>query len=209
VSARDEVLGRVRAALGARPQPPAVSRSYRRAGSSSAAERTSLFCERVGDYRARVVRAAPAAVAEAVAAAVPPGRFCVPAGVPSAWLPPTLERVSDEHLTPNELDRLDGVLTGCTVAVAETGTIVLTAGPTEGRRVLTLVPDRHVVVVAEEQIVELVPEALDVVARIVREDRRPVTFVAGPSATSDIELDRVEGVHGPRDLVVVVVGGGE
>ena len=207
VSARDEVLGRVRAAIGARPDAPAVLRSYRRAGSASAAERTSLFCARVGDYRARVVRAVPSSVAEAVAAAVPPGRFCVPEGVPAAWVPATVERVADAHLTPKELDRLDGVLTGCTVAIAETGTIVLTAGPREGRRALTLVPDRHVVVVAEEQIVELVPEALDVVGRIVREERRPVTFVAGPSATSDIELDRVEGVHGPRDLVVVVMGG--
>ena len=143
-------------------------------------------------------------MAEAVAAVAAGRRLCVPDGVPAAWVPASVEPVRDDGLTPAQLDGLDGVLTGCTVAIAETGTIVLTAAPDEGRRALTLVPDLHIVVVEERRIVELVPEAIEVVSRLVRDERRPVTFISGPSATSDIELDRVEGVHGPRNLVVVV-----
>ena len=205
MSARDELLARVRAA--AAPQPAAqVGRAYRRAGTLDAGARATRFCERVGEYRAHVVRVAPAGVAGAVRDAAAGRRLCVPSGVPAAWVPDEVVRVADDGLTARDLDTLDGVLTGCTVAIAETGTIVLTSGAAEGRRALTLVPDLHLVVVQEEQIVELVPEAMDVVARVVREERRPVTFVSGPSATSDIELDRVEGVHGPRNLVVIVVG---
>jgi L-lactate dehydrogenase complex protein LldG len=125
----------------------------------------------------------------------------VPGGVPAGWLPGGIERVRDDELTARELDAVDGVVTGCTLAIAETGTIVLTSGEAEGRRALTLVPDLHVCVVRTRDIVELVPEALERLAGV----RRPVTFVSGPSATSDIELDRVEGVHGPRRLVIVVV----
>ena len=105
-------------------------------------------------------------------------------------------------MSPQELDALDGVLTGCTVAIAETGTLVLSGGPGEGRRALTLVPDLHVCVVQGAQVVETVPEAFDVLRDAAT---RPLTFVSGPSATSDIELKRVEGVHGPRRLVVVIV----
>jgi L-lactate dehydrogenase complex protein LldG len=126
----------------------------------------------------------------------------VPAGLPAAWRPKDLELVEDAALTPHELDALDGVVTGCTLAIAETGTIVLTSAPEEGRRALTLVPDLHVCVVQETQVVELVPEAF---ATLAAGARRPITLVSGPSATSDIELSRVEGVHGPRDLVILVV----
>jgi L-lactate dehydrogenase complex protein LldG len=108
-------------------------------------------------------------------------------------------------LTVEDLDRVDAVLTGARVAIAETGTIVLTAGPAEGRRALSLVPDLHVCVVESRQIVELVPEAMAVLEELVVRERRPLTFVSGPSATSDIELSRVEGVHGPRTLVVLIV----
>jgi L-lactate dehydrogenase complex protein LldG len=204
LSARDDLLARVRAAIGERPVEATVPRAYRRTGTLTQDERVTLFCERVADYRARVERTDAAAVAHVVERVAGGLRLCVPEGVPREWLPAGVEPVRDDALTPPQLDALDGVLTGCTVAVAETGTIVLTSAPDEGRRALTLVPDLHVVVVRESQVVELVPEALAVLAPLVREERRPVTFVSGPSATSDIELDRVEGVHGPRNLVVVV-----
>jgi L-lactate dehydrogenase complex protein LldG len=120
-----------------------------------------------------------------------------------SWRPAGVELVEDHGLSAHELDRIDGALTGCTAAIAETGTIILTGGPPEGRRALTLVPDLHICVVGEAQICELLPEALAVIG-----DRglasRPITFISGPSATSDIELSRVEGVHGPRNLVVLV-----
>jgi L-lactate dehydrogenase complex protein LldG len=204
--ARAEILGRI-AAAGRAPAAP-VPRAYRRDGARPAAERLALFCERVGDYRADVERVGAGALAGAIAAACErhgARRLVVPAGLPAAWRPPDLELVEDDGLTARELDRLDGVVTGCTVAIAETGSIALTAGAREGRRALTLVPDLHVCVVEEHQIVELVPEALALLGRIVASERRPVTLVSGPSATSDIELKRVEGVHGPRRLVVLVV----
>ena len=131
-------------------------------------------------------------------------RWSSPGGLPSAWRSADVELVEDDELSARDLDLVDGAVTGCTVAIAETGTIVLTGGPAEGRRALSLVPDLHVCVVSEPQIVELLPEALARVADAALQ-RRPLTFISGPSATSDIELSRVEGVHGPRDLVVLVV----
>jgi L-lactate dehydrogenase complex protein LldG len=166
--------------------------------------RVARFCERVGDYRAEVRRVTD--VAEAVAAAArerAATRFVVPAGLPHAWRPAELELVDDAGFSPAELDRMEGVITGCTVAIAETGTIVLAGGADEGRRAITLVPDLHICVVDEAQIVELVPEAFLRLAELGMQTR-PITFISGPSATSDIELSRVEGVHGPRDLVVLV-----
>jgi L-lactate dehydrogenase complex protein LldG len=162
----------------------------------------------VGDYHADVRRIAAADIAaeiDAVLASRAVRAVVVPAGLDPGWRPVSVEIVADTGLSAAELDRLGAVVTGCTVAIAETGTIVLTAAPDEGRRVLTLVPDLHVCVVEEARIVELVPEAMGQLAALVRAERRPVTFVSGPSATSDIELSRVEGVHGPRDLVVLVV----
>jgi L-lactate dehydrogenase complex protein LldG len=133
-------------------------------------------------------------------------RLVIPADLPTEWRPAGLELVVDNSSgSPRELDAFHGVVTGCTLAIAETGTIVLTAGPGEGQRALTLVPDLHICVVQESQIVELIPEAFIQLAPLVREERRPVTFISGPSATSDIELSRVEGVHGPRILVVLIV----
>jgi L-lactate dehydrogenase complex protein LldG len=201
--ARTEILGRI-AAVSRRPAPP-VTRAYRRNGTLTPGARVELFCERVAEYRAEVRRAA--SVAEAVdetCAALGLQRLGIPSGLPVQWRPARPELVADTGLTAHELDALDGVLTGCTVAIAETGTIALTAGPREGRRALTLVPDVHVCVVEEPRIVELVPEATALLDELVRRERRPITLVSGPSATSDIELDRVEGVHGPRTLVVVV-----
>ncbi len=203
MSAREEILGRVGAALADRPNAPRAPRAYRRRGTLGDADRVALFCERVRDYRADVRRTTAAELEPAIAAALAGRRVAVPAGLP--WRPDGVELVTDDGLSPAELDVLDGVLTGCTVAIAETGTIVLAGGAHDGRRALTLVPDLHVCVVEEPQIVELVPEAMERLGELVRRERRPLTFVSGPSATSDIELSRVEGVHGPRTLIVIVV----
>ncbi len=205
--AREETLRRVRAAIAGASTEATAPRGYRRVGTLSRSARTELLCERIGDYRADVRRLdasdLPAAIMD-VFEARGAARVGIPAGLPVAWRPPGLELVEDAALSHAELDRLEGVLTGCTLAIAETGTIVLSAGAAEGRRALTLVPDLHVCVVAEEQVVELVPEAFEALAPLVVHERRPLTFISGPSATSDIELNRVEGVHGPRTLVVLV-----
>jgi L-lactate dehydrogenase complex protein LldG len=164
----------------------------------------------VGEYRADVRLVPTERVSSTVADVCAPLaalRLVIPAGLPARWRPAGLELVEDDGLNPHELDVVDGVLTGCTVAIAETGTIVLTSAPHEGRRAITLVPDLHICVVEEHQIVELVPEAIATLAAVVRAARRPITLISGPSATSDIELSRVEGVHGPRNLVVLVAGG--
>jgi L-lactate dehydrogenase complex protein LldG len=203
--AREAILSRVRSA---RPKPAKVDRSYRRSGELAPDACAALFEERVSDYRADVRRVEAGEVAAAVAAVCAERgarRLVVPAGVPPEWRPAELELVADHALDARALDVLDGALTGCTVAIAETGTIVLSAGPAEGRRSLTLVPDLHVCVVLESQVVELVPDALARIRDLVVDERRPITFVSGPSATSDIELSRVEGVHGPRNLVVLIV----
>jgi L-lactate dehydrogenase complex protein LldG len=205
-SAKAEILARIRATSRA-PVPP-VDRAYRRMGTLGAAARVDLFAERVADYRADVRRVAAADVAAAVRTALAErgaSRVAVPPGLPRHWRPEPLELVEDRGLTPRELDAVDGVVTGCTVAIAETGTIVLAGGADEGRRALSLVPDLHVCVVRTDQIVELVTEATAVVEDLVARERRPLTFISGPSATSDIELSRVEGVHGPRTLVVLIV----
>jgi L-lactate dehydrogenase complex protein LldG len=208
MSEREVILGRVRAAIGGAAPAGLVPRDYPTIGGCAPEERIALFCDRVREYRAEVRRIRPDQVAPAVGevcAAVGARRLVIPAGLPAEWRPDGAELVVDDGLSAHELDAVDGVVTGCTVAIAETGTIVLTAAPQEGRRAITLVPDLHVCVVEEHRVVELVPEAIATVADIVRAERRPVTFISGPSATSDIELSRVEGVHGPRNLIVLVV----
>ena len=205
---RELMLARVRRAISGAPTPAPVVRSYRRAGTHERAARVELLCERLRDYRAEADVVRPrqlrAAIAEAFARhdAV---RVAVPAGVPAVWRPTGLELIEDSDQDACDLDHLDGVLTGATLAIAETGTIVLAGAPADGRRALSLVPDLHVCVVADAQIVELVPEAFDRLSALVGVESRPLTFISGPSATSDIELSRVEGVHGPRRLVVLVV----
>jgi L-lactate dehydrogenase complex protein LldG len=208
MSDREAVLGRVRAAIGPAAPASLVPRGYPVAGERAPEQRVALFCERVREYRAEVRQIRPGEVARAVGEAGAAGtarRLVIPEGLPAAWRPDGVELVVDEGLSPHALDAVDGVVTGCTVAIAETGTIVLTAAPHEGRRAITLVPDLHVCVVEEHRIVELVPEAIAAVADVVRAERRPVTLISGPSATSDIELSRVEGVHGPRNLIVLVL----
>jgi L-lactate dehydrogenase complex protein LldG len=203
--ARDEILRRVRAASA--QVDGSVAGPYRRRGSLGDEERVRLFCERVGEYRADVHRCTEPEIGRLIASTCArqgARRLVIPQGLPSAWRSDALNLVDDDGLSPFELDAVDGALTGCTVAIAETGTIVLAAGPAEGRRALTLVPDLHVCVVGERQIVQLLPEALERIEEV-GSHVRPLTLVSGPSATSDIELSRVEGVHGPRNLVVLVM----
>ncbi|MCU1537077.1 MAG: hypothetical protein JWP82_1428 [Humibacillus sp.] len=198
MSARDEILASVRAALG--PQRREVVVPPR--PTSPAVADLDLFVGRVVDYRATVVRCGDTDgdVERAIAEAVPPGaRVVVPPELP--WRVDGAV-VDDGDLTAVDLDSIDVVVTGSTVSIATTGTIVLSHGPGEGRRALTLVPDLHVCVVRADQVVADLPQAVELL-----DPRRPTTWISGPSATSDIELDRVEGVHGPRTLHVIVVGG--
>ena len=206
-SAREVVLARVREALRAPQRPLAdVPRAYRTSGDHPVGHPALLdrLEQRLLDYRARVSRCSSDGVADAVAAALREAgarHVAVPPGLPPQWLQAgAAEVVPDDGLPAAELDALDGTVTGCAIAIAETGTIVLDSGPTCGRRALTLVPDLHVCVVLGDQVVASVPEG---VARL--DPLRPLTFVSGPSATSDSELSRVEGVHGPRRLHVVLV----
>ena len=194
MTARDEVLGRVRSALGEAPAVPEVPRDYH--GPGAAAVDVDLFCERVADYKATVHRTTPDDLAARIKA------VCAAHG--ATRLAGTIAGFEDASLGARELDALDGVVTGCALGIAETGTIVLDGAEASGRRALTLVPDLHVCVVHEEQIVASVPDAVVRLAEAARAGR-PITLVSGPSATSDIELDRVEGVHGPRRLEVLVV----
>jgi len=207
VTARDEVLARVRSALAGQPAAADVPRDYRTAGehSQGAPELLALLTDRLVDYRAAVRRCSATDLGATVAGVLTEHsllRVVAPAGVPQSWLGAAEVLRDDPPLPVTALDGADAVVTGCAVAIAETGTIVLDAGPDQGRRALTLVPDVHVVVVRGEQVVQTVPEAL---ARL--DPVRPLTMISGPSATSDIELNRVEGVHGPRTLVVVLVEG--
>jgi hypothetical protein len=193
VNARDEILRRVRSALdGVSPAvavPPAPRAPDR-------GDLVALFEERVADYRAVVTRCAPADLESIVADALGAARAVVPPGldldVPGALV--------DEGLAAAELDDLDAVVTRAAVGIAETGTIVLDHGPDQGRRAISLVPDLHVCIVDASQVVADVPDAIALL-----DPARPLTWISGPSATSDIELDRVEGVHGPRTLHVVLV----
>jgi len=195
--ARTEVLARIRAALGDRPTPAAVPRAYHRTGPGS----LDLFAERVADYRAVVHQVSAAELVPLLTSLLGSRRIVVPADLPAEWLVPSVTWLPDSPpLSIEELDGADGVLTACAVGIADTGTIVLDAGVAQGRRVLTLLPDYHLCVVRESQVAATVPEAL---ARL--DSVRPLTFISGPSATSDIELNRVEGVHGPRTLEVVIV----
>jgi L-lactate dehydrogenase complex protein LldG len=201
VDAREAVLARVRASGGAGGGGggSAPAAAYVRAGALTRAERLLLLRQRIEDYRARVVETPAADLAATIEHELADRTVVTPPGLPEAWRPPSA--IVDDGLSVTELDAVAAVLTGCTLAIAETGTLVLTSGPTEGRRALTLVPDLHVCVVFADQVVETVPEAFDALRG---HERDPITLISGPSATSDIELSRVEGVHGPRTLVVVL-----
>ncbi|HEY7879839.1 MAG TPA: LUD domain-containing protein [Streptosporangiaceae bacterium] len=217
MTARDEVLARIRqanAAAGVTAAPaglPGGAPAYRAQGERDLAGRLDLLADRLADYRATVRRCAPDGLAAEVAAALAERgarRVVVPPGLDPALLAAADAEVTvdgqPEILGPAALDAMDAVVTGAAVAIAETGTIVLDASPAQGRRAITLVPDYHLCIVGADQVVELVPEG---VAQLAATANRPLTWISGPSATSDIELERVEGVHGPRTLVVIVVSG--
>ncbi|QHC24319.1 LutC/YkgG family protein [Streptomyces sp. GS7] len=215
MSGRDVVLARIRRALadvprGEGPSDPPVARDYLRVhGSRTAGQDVELLAENLADYRAIVHRSGPDGLPALI------GRLLAERGARSVVVPPGLDpgwlaaaevtRVPDlAPSTARELDAVDSVVTGCALAIAETGTLVLDAGPDQGRRRITLVPDHHICVVrVPGQVVGSVPEALPRLA-----PDRPLTWISGPSATSDIELDRVEGVHGPRTLEVVLLAAG-
>jgi L-lactate dehydrogenase complex protein LldG len=201
MSARDEILARVRAA---RPQAPvSVPRRYD-AVDAVHGDLTELLVDRLVDYRATVQRTAGPGLAATIAAFLADATTVVaPDGVPDGWFDrPVVRDGRPKVLTVDDLDEPGlAVVTGCAVAIAVTGTLILDATPDQGRRLLTLVPDHHVCVVRADQIVAGVPAAL----RRIGDPTRPLTLVSGPSATSDIELDRVEGVHGPRRLDVVIL----
>jgi L-lactate dehydrogenase complex protein LldG len=211
MTAKAEILARIGAALGPTPDVPDVPRAYHAAGSRAAAGDPAVverFCERAAEYRATVRRITGGELEDAVAAACREQgarRLAVPPGAPRHIAGVEL-LVDDPPISVRGLDQVDGVLTGCALAIAETGTIVLDGGDLSGRRALSLVPDFHICLVEAGRIHAAVPDAIAALAPAAAEGR-PLTFVSGPSATSDIELERVEGVHGPRTLVILVLEG--
>ena len=193
-----------------KPDDFEVSRTYRQKGDLSRNEIVNLFAERIGEYQATVKRIEKTDLVKVIDESCQRENvknLVIPEGFKNEFLPNNVTSVfdlSENPLSHMELDKSDGVITTCASAIAQTGTIILDAGIGQGRRALTLVPDYHLCLVHEDQIVELVPEGFADIEKAVKEDRRPVTFISGPSATSDIELSRVEGVHGPRRLDVII-----
>ena len=217
MNAREEVLARIAAAHHAAAPPNLryedITRDYRTTSDASAEALTELLIDRLVDYRALVRQCSPDDLAATIAAALAERgarTVVVSADLDSSWTANLSASVltdglsTGDQLSVAELDEVDGVITSCAAAIAETGTLVLDGSSGQGRRVLTLIPDYHLCVVLPDQICADVPQAL---ARL--EPTRPLTMISGPSATSDIELNRVEGVHGPRTLEVIIVGNEE
>ena len=212
--ARTAILDRIRAATrdiptAERPEDVPVVRSYRTSDDATPAHRIDTFAERVAEYRAVVHRVRRDELPGAIAASLAKRgvrRLVVPPDLPDGWVPAGVTPlVDDRGAAPADFDPGDGVLTGCALGIAQTGTIALDAGPTQGRRLVTLLPDYHLCVVFEDQVVGTVPEAVARLRESAARPDRPITWISGPSATSDIELNRVEGVHGPRNLEVLIV----
>lgn len=213
MTARETVLARIRDALGTSPGAPGApgatpGRTYRSRGEMDTETMLDLLADRLVDYRCSVRRCAAADLRATIATALAERgalRVVLPPGLDlldlvDLPLPDPVEWVVDDGLSPAALDSSDAVITTATVAIAETGTIVLDGSAGQGRRALTLIPDYHLCVLYSHQVVGLVPEAVALLT-----PHRPLTWISGPSATSDIELDRVEGVHGPRTLEVILV----
>jgi L-lactate dehydrogenase complex protein LldG len=208
---KEEIFARVRAALlGKKSAVPSEPETYTRSGSLGTEEQLQLLEERLREYDARVFRCSEEELGQQIADVLVnsgKSRMVHPLGVPAQWLDPRISWTPDSEsksgqLSFAEIEALDGVLTGATVAVAESGSIVLQHGVREGRRALTLLPDYHLCVLFGEQIVETLPECFD---RLRPSATRPTTFISGPSATADIEMTRIKGVHGPRFLDVILV----
>jgi L-lactate dehydrogenase complex protein LldG len=200
-TAREEILKRI-GVSGGFESSSVIPRDYRGPSGFGNCEH---FAERLRDYQALVTMSSESQLPQALGNALErrgARRIVVPKGIPASWLRDChVDFVADdESLSANDLDQVDGVLTTCAVAIAETGTIVLTHGPGQGRRALTLIPDYHLVIVEDRQVLKGVPDAVAALDPVL-----PMTWISGPSATSDIELKRVEGVHGPRNLEVVIV----
>ena len=208
-TSKEAILARIRAAVRDVPANEALATpptGYLLTTTDDRATSIALFSERVRDYKAIVQHISEEELPAAIAAALLARgirTLVVPAGIPVAWLPSGVAVLSDEPpLTYAQLDAAAGVVTTCALGIAQTGTIVLDGGAGQGRRALSLLPDYHLCIVRAAQIVGIVPEAI---THLAASQTRPLTFISGPSATSDIELNRVEGVHGPRTLEVLVV----
>ena len=210
-AARDEIVGRIRDAIADPDRPDAdveyasVVRVYQRSPRFDREERLRLFASRLADYDCGVVTCDSASVADTVAGVIARRsrrRFVAPSAFLAAWAPRDLDMARDQGLSIMEIEDFEGVITTCAVAIATTGSIVLTHSDAEGRRALTLLPDYHVCVVPEDRIVDTLPEAL---ARIQGAHAGLITTISGPSATADIEMTRIRGVHGPPTLDVVIV----
>jgi len=210
VSARDAILNRITSAIGptALNSNPGsdwekLSRDYIRTDSLSGSAVLELFEHRLKDYGANIFRCGPDQIRDTIKQILTDRaamRVIIPAGIPAGWLPAEITFVEDRNLSQDALNKVDGVLTAATAAIAATGSIVLQHGPGQGRRALTLIPDYHLCIVKADQVVETVPRAF---ARL--ESTRATTFISGPSATADIEMTRIKGVHGPRFMDVILV----
>ena len=206
-TARSEILGRIRAALGRQGGSSVsgtkpISRTYRSSGDLPRDAVVTLLCETLSDYGASVRHTGVVGLGDALIAAVGNERpVAIAQSFDAAWLPESISPIVDDGSAPAAaLDLLAVAITTCAAAIALTGTLILDGGDGQGRRALSLVPDHHVCIVRPYQVVETVPEAIHLIS-----PRKPLTLISGPSATSDIELSRVEGVHGPRRLDVIIL----
>jgi L-lactate dehydrogenase complex protein LldG len=182
-----------------------IHREYKQEGSLDLTARLEMLEHRLREYDALVYRSTPENLAPTIVRILKGRgklRIAIPRGLPSTWLSPCFSFLMGEDLPVQELDHMDGLLSGCTVAISTTGTLVLQNAPAQGARRLSLVPDYHLCVVNADQVVETVPEAMAILEPT---SRRPTTFISGPSATADIEMTRIKGVHGPRFLDVILV----
>jgi len=209
---RAVILDSIRRSLGQAEAPAtiaaeysAIPRTYTRSSALTSEELLALFADRLREYDAGVHLAGGRAISTTVAEILIKrikSKIAIPEGLPSNWLPEGVSFEAAQEYDKHQLDRMEGLLSGCTVAIAETGTIVLQNVDAQGPRILSLVPDYHLCVVFAHQIVGTVPEAF---ARLEASSSLPTTFISGPSATADIEMTRIKGVHGPRFLDVLIV----